>query len=87
MGLFYHLEVDDHRDSWCMPPGLGGLQTWQRRVRMATWLATAWTMIKDDAPFFRKAFVSTGFLIALDGSENKMIKLNGLPNYDFSRSE
>ena len=22
MGLFYHLEVEAHRDSWCMPPGL-----------------------------------------------------------------
>ena len=87
MGLFYHLEVEAHRDSWCMPPGLGGLQAWQRRARMATWLAAAWTMVKDDAPFFRSAFVSTGFLIALDGSENNMIKLNGVPDYDFTKSE
>jgi len=51
---------------------------------MATWLAAAWNMISSDAPFLRAAFVSTGFLITLDGTEYNMIKIPGVPAYDFT---
>ena len=84
MGWFYRFELEQNRDAWSRSPRHGGLQAWQRRVKMATWLAAAWDMISSDAPFLRAAFVSTGFLIALDGTENNMIKIPGVPDYDFT---
>jgi hypothetical protein len=84
MGWLYHLELEADRDRWTQPPGEGGLHAWERRVKMAKWLAVTWSMVKDDSAFFRSAFVSTGFLIALDGSENSLIKVPGFPDYDFN---
>jgi hypothetical protein len=84
MSHFYHADVREHRAAWCMPPGLGGLSAWQRRAKMALWLAAAWVVIRDDAPFLRAAFVSTGFLIAQNGSENHLIKIPTAPSYDFT---
>jgi hypothetical protein len=85
MGQFYRAELRANRNSWCMPPGLGGLHAWQRRGKMALWLAASWVVIREDAPFLRAAFVSTGFLIAKDGSENFLIKIPS-PGYDFTEN-
>jgi hypothetical protein len=81
---FYHDDLERSIDSWCMPAGLGGLSASQRRMYMAQWVAAAWHVIREDADFLRNAFVSTGFLIAKDGSENNKIKLAGITNYDFT---
>jgi hypothetical protein len=37
-----------------------------------------------ETDFLRKSFVSTGFLIAKDGSENGQIVVPGVPDYDFT---
>ena len=83
VSAFYHAELEEHRDDWCNPPTQGGLKAWQRRVKMATWVACAWSILKEDSQFLRSAFVSTGFLIARDGSEDHLIKLAGVPDYSF----
>ena len=81
---FYHQDLEDNLDHWCNPVGQGGLEAWQRRVKMATWVAVAWTLLREDAAFLRSSFVSTGWLIAQDGSENHLPKIPGVPNYDFT---
>ena len=81
----YHEALDENRDDWMNSVSEGGLEAWQRRALMVMWVATAWQELKTDAAFLRKAFISTGFLIAKDGSENHLIKVPGHPEYDFTQ--
>ena len=80
----YDIALDGNRESWCNPPEFGGLRAWQRRVYLATWAAVAWDIVKRDKDFLRSSFISTGWLIAKDGSENNKIKVDGVVNYDFT---
>jgi hypothetical protein len=55
---------------------------------IATWTSVAWAELCDIGKansLIRSAFVDTGFLVAKDGSENGLIKLQGWtgPPYDF----
>ena len=54
----------------------------QRRMKMATWAACAWAVLRTKTAFLRSAFVSTGFLIAKSG-EDSLIKIPGVANYNF----
>ena len=55
-------------------------------VYIVNWVASAWAILKTKAEFIRKAFVSTGWLLAKDGSENHLVKLkNWFEAYDFPR--
>jgi hypothetical protein len=49
------------------------LSAWEIRVRLAVWTAA----------FLRSTFTETGCLIAMNGSQNKLIKIKGDPNDDF----
>jgi hypothetical protein len=51
---------------------------------MAQWTAAAWLILSEKPEFIRQSFVSTGFLLAKDGSENGLAKVPGLPDYDFT---
>ena len=52
-------------------------------MKMATWAAAAWQVLKQRSAFLRSAFVSTGWLLAKDGSENALVEVPGVPDYDF----
>ena len=80
MRTFFLADFEANRQLWCRK---GGLNASTRRQKMATWAAAAWSFVKADAAFLPSAFVSTGFLIRKDGSENHLIKVPGLPDYDF----
>ena len=82
---FYKVEFKHNRNRWKKAPDDGGLRAWERRKYMATWVATAWSILRGDAPYIRQTFVATGFLIAKDGSENNLIQLEGVSDYDFTR--
>jgi hypothetical protein len=84
ISLFYHLDMEKNRTRWCNPPRQGGLEAWERRVLMAQWTCAAWAVVSQESEFLRKSFVSTGFLIAKDGSENGEIVVPGFPDYDFT---
>jgi hypothetical protein len=84
ISLFYHMDMEENRTRWCNPPGQGGLEAWERRVLMAKWTCAAWLIVSTQTDFLRTAFVSTGFLLAKDGSENDLIKVPGVPDYDFT---
>jgi hypothetical protein len=74
---FYNEDLAEHKDQWCND----GLSASLRRTKMAMWAAGAWAIIREEADFLRAAFVSTGFLVAQDGSENHLIKIGS--NYTF----
>jgi hypothetical protein len=84
---FYHAAMAINRDAWCNPPGIhGGLEAWERRVLMTCWVARAWAIIQSDYQhLLRSAFITTGFLLAMDGSENNLVKIPGVANYDLTK--
>ena len=78
ISIFYQHELDENRQAWCLDdPLVAG----DCRMKLATWVAGAWEVLKSEQDFLRSAFVSTGFLIAQDGSENDLIKVPGVDNY------
>ena len=47
-----------------------------KRMKVAYWASVAWRdMCANSGPLFESAFVTTGFLLAKDGSENNKVKL------------
>jgi hypothetical protein len=51
-----------------------------RRMLMAQWLSDAWTeLITNHTGLLLSAFVRTGFLLALDGSEDHLMQIQGWP--------
>ena len=72
MGKLYHKALESNYDDWTT----NGLPAWKRRVLMAEWTAIAWhVVIKKKTNMLWKAFVSTGFCVAKDGSGNHLIKI------------
>ena len=83
ISVFYHEELSANMDTWC---GDGSeFTTSYRRMKMATctWAAAAWEILKRRSDFLKASFVSTGWLLAKDGSENNLVKIPGVPDYDF----
>ena len=80
----YKAELEENDQAWTNPPSHGGLQDWQKRVKLVLWIATAWQIMRQDPAFIKSTFVSCGWLIAQDGSENHLIKVPGCPEYDFT---
>ena len=51
-----------------------------RRMLMAQWLSDAWTeLITNHKGMLLSAFIRTGFLLALDGSEDHLMEIQGWP--------
>ena len=74
---FFHEEMELHQKEWedqNLPAG-------QRRMLMAAWTVIAWEHTKHQTNLLRQSFVSTGFLLAKDGSEDHLIKMSGLPEH------
>lgn len=69
------LELPENRN-WGMPVALGGLTTMAKRKHTVRWISQAWS---DFQAYHQNnctaAFVDTGILTALDGSEKHKIKL------------
>jgi hypothetical protein len=69
--LFWQAMEENHSE-W----NQNGLPAWRLRVLMAEWTALAWhKVLKLKSEFLFKSFVSTGFCVAKDGSENHLIKI------------
>ena len=83
MSTCFNEQFASNRDRWQLTASEGGLAS--ERMKMASWAAIAWEVLKRKPDLLRSAFVSTGFLIAKNGSEMNLIKLAGLENYDFTQ--
>ena len=70
------------RAAWCDLDK--GLTASERRNLMAQWAAYAWTQLRLRADFVRTPFVSTGFLVRADRSEDHLIRIDGFNNYSFT---
>ena len=58
------------------------LSAGDRRVLLAQWVSVAWESLTRDEYLIRQSFVQTGLLVARDGSENHLIKMAGIKNYE-----
>jgi hypothetical protein len=81
----YDIEMRTNYIAWVT----GALTASHRRILMATWVGRVWAVLATYPRFIELAFVSTGFLVANDGSENHKIKPQGWhpKEYDFSDPE
>ena len=82
----FEAEFAANYKAWCLPARSGGLSRSDRRHLIAKWASDSWTeFCSDKQALIRSAFVNTGFLVAKDGSENRLIKLwkHGRGLYDF----
>ena len=72
MSYLYEAELETNLEKW----EDGGLSAPERRVYIVNWVAAAWSTLQTKAAFIRKSFVSTGWLLAKDGSENHLVDLS-----------
>ena len=74
----YEHDYEMNEDAWHLPKREGGLGDVKKRTLVAKWASEAWEEFgtcPKKRHMVRQAFISTGFLIAKDGSENHLIKL------------
>jgi hypothetical protein len=82
MAVMYEHELERNREAW----ENGELTAAERRIYIVNWVGTAWEVLKTMPVFIRKSFVSTGWLLAKDGSENHLVKLKKyIKEYNFPR--
>ena len=72
------LEEDENLDMWH-----DSLSAKQRRILMTQWTGEAWRKLSSDKMFAKKLFMKTGCLMTADGSDDDMIKPQGLELYSF----
>jgi hypothetical protein len=70
-------ELDQPQNrNWPMAAGKGGLTKSEKRMHTVRWIAKAWNDFKvTERHNCNAAFVDTGILIAVDGTEDHLIKL------------
>ena len=80
--MMYEHELERNLEQW----ENGELTAAERRIYIANWIGTAWEVLKTMPEFIKTSFVSTGWLLAKDGSENHLAELRKyLKAYDFPR--
>ena len=72
----YEADYAQNKDQWELGKTEGGLSDPAKRMLVAKWTSAAWRDISDNHhKLIRSAFVKTGFLIAMNGTENDKIEL------------
>ena len=72
------LEEDENLDMWH-----DSISAKKRRILMTHWTGEAWRKLSSDKIFVKKLFMKTGCLMTVDGSDDDMIKPQGLEPYSF----
>ena len=72
------LEENDNLDMWH-----DSISVKKRRILMTQWTGEAWKKLSSDKTFAKKLFMKTGCLMTADGSDDDMIKPQGLEPYSF----
>lgn len=76
--LFYD-DFRQRKDDWLKSGKEGGVSESQFRVILTKWVGKAWSERKPD--LIKSRFQRCGMFNAMDGSENGLIKVRGVPDY------
>ena len=75
----YNTHFEANPDSW-VP---GKLSASERRILMTKWIGSAWeTFCKNHEDTIKASFVECGIAVAIDGTEDALIHVRGLDNYE-----
>ena len=55
----------------------------ERRILITKWVANAWQKVCSDKDMVIHSFKKCGISVNLDGSENKSVNIEGLPDYEY----
>ena len=58
-----------------------------RRIVTTKWVGNAWDKIKSQKDTIQHSFLKCGLTNALDGSENDLVKIQGIEDYTFPEPE
>ena len=83
MSGFYHEELRLNYDQWVDE----GISAGECRMLMLEWLLLSWKAMCAHPDMIRQAFVSTGCMLAVDGSDWQKVKIHTLPNYDYRQMQ
>jgi len=72
----YELWAEKHFNEWEL-----GIAARDRRILLSKWISRAWNHIQHKSDFIIQMFNQTGILLAKDGSEDSLIKIQGIENY------
>ena len=53
----------------------------ERRILTTRWVANSWSYICSNKDIVKRGFKKCGINVALDGSENSLVNIEGLPDY------
>ena len=76
-----HSLFEDHLDKYLDQYVDGKLNASQRRVPMTKWVGEAWSKVGKTKDSIIRSFKKCGLSVALDGSENDEVNIEGLPEY------
>ena len=65
----------------------GQINASQRRILLATWIGQAWEEVASRKDMIRHSFKKCGISVAIDGSEDNDINIEGLENYSVNDEE
>jgi hypothetical protein len=84
MAKAYQKEINDHPEVWIAESAEQAIEdvesssAMNRRICMARWLSAAWADLASKGAYkIHQAFFNTGFLLAMDGSEDDQMRLQG----------
>ena len=87
-GKTFKTKIGEEMDKWLESED--NLELWhdklsarQRRTLMTKWAGAAWRELVKDQAFIKKLFQKTGCLITIDGTEDDMIRPQGLDDCKF----
>ena len=72
---------EDHLDKNLDQYVDGKINASQRRVLMTKWVGEAWSKVGKMKDSIIRSFKKCGLSVALDGSENDEVNIEGLPEY------
>ena len=76
---------EDHPDKHLELYVEGKLSGSQQRILMTKWVGRAWKKISGMKESIIKSFKKCGMSVALGGSENAQVSIDGIPNYEMSQ--
>ena len=78
-------QFEEHLDKNVTRYMKGDIKVAERRILLTQWVANAWSHVCSKKEMIQRSFKKCGLNNALDGSENGLVNIEGLPEYAMPR--